>query len=197
MFGFLFCVDAGLFAVALWRRQPMLHVLGGVATLVVFAAWMSTLYGGTARADVTDAFASAYPANLGYVNLSSCWNLASGLTARRGPVRLEGVGRLASYAAPLLLFVFPTVAAADPGAAWPGLLFAMLFALLAACAGFAAFEGEGVVYFVGAFMAMAGGGGWCSRTSPAKRTPKPWPSTACSGCCSSTSRWPREGGRGR
>ena len=163
MFGFLFCVDAGLFAVALWRRQPMLHVLGGVATLVVFAAWTSTLYGGTARGDVADAFASAYPANLGYVSLFVLLYLASGLTARRGPVRLEGVGRLAAYAAPLLLFVFPTVAAADPGAAWPGLLFAVLFALLAACAAFAAFEGEGVVYFVGAFMAVAAEAAWSAQ----------------------------------
>ncbi len=132
MFAFLFCVDAGLFAVALWRRQPMLHVLGGVATLVVFVAWMSMLYGGTAPVDVASAAASPYPANLGYVSLFVVLYLASGLTARRGPVRLEGVGRLASYAAPLLLFVFPTVAAADPGAASPALPFAVLFALLAA-----------------------------------------------------------------
>ena len=44
LFGFLLCVDAGLFAVALWRRQMLLHVLGAVATLVVFATWMSTAY---------------------------------------------------------------------------------------------------------------------------------------------------------
>ncbi len=163
MFGFLFCVDAGLFAVALWRRQPMLHVLGGVATLVVFVAWMSQLYGGSARADVADTFTSAYPASLAYVSLFVALYLASGLTARRGPVRLEGVGRLASYAAPLLLFVFPTVVAADPGAASPALPFAVLFALLAACAAFAAFEGEGVVYFIGAFMAVAAEAAWSTR----------------------------------
>ena len=160
MFGFLFCVDAGLFAIALWRRQPMLHVLGGVATLVVFVAWMSMLYGGTARVDVADALASAYPASLGYVSLFVALYLASGLTARRGPIRLEGVGRLASYAAPLLLFVFPTVVAADPGAASPALPFAVLFALLAACAAFAAFEGDGIVYFIGAFMAVAAEAAW-------------------------------------
>ena len=163
MFAFLFCVDAGLFAVALWRRQPMLHVLGGVATLVVFAAWMSLLYGGTARVDVADALASAYPANLGYVSLFVVLYLASGLTARRGPLRLEGVGRLASYAAPLLLFVFPTVMAAEPGAVSPALPFAVLFALLAACAAFAAFEGESIVYFLGAFMAVAAEAAWSGR----------------------------------
>ena len=90
MFAFLFCVDAGLFAVALWRRQPMLHVLGGVATLVVFVAWMSMLYGGTAPVDVASAAASPYPANLGYVSLFVVLYLASGLTARRGPVPPRG-----------------------------------------------------------------------------------------------------------
>ncbi len=163
MFGFLFCVDAGLLAVALWRRQPMLHVLGGVATLIVFVAWMSMLYGGTARVDAAGALASAYPANLGYASLFVALYLASGLTARRGPVRLEGVGRLASYVAPLLLFVFPTVVAADHGAASPALPFIVLFALLSACAAFAAFEGEGVVYFIGAFMAVAAEAGWSAR----------------------------------
>ncbi len=163
MFGFLFCVDAGLFAVALWRRQPMLHVLGGIATLLVFGAWMSRLYGGTVPVDVADGSAAAYPVSLGYVSLFVVLYLASGLTARRGPVRLEGVGRLASYAAPLLLFVFPTVLASDPGAAWPTLPFTVLFALLAACAAFAAFEGEGVVYFIGAFVAVAAEAAWSAR----------------------------------
>jgi uncharacterized membrane protein len=163
MFAFLFCVDAGLFAVALWRRQPMLHVLGGVATLIVFVAWMSMLYGGAARTDVADALASAYPANLGYASLFVALYLASGLTTRRGPLRLEGVGRLASYAAPLLLFVFPTVVAADHGAASPALPFSLLFALLAACAAYAMFEGEGIVYFIGAFMAVAAEAAWSAR----------------------------------
>jgi uncharacterized membrane protein len=163
MFAFLFCVDAGLFAIALWRRQPMLHVLGGVATLVVFAAWMGMLYGGTARVDVADTLASAYPANLGYASLFVVFYLAAGLTAGRGPLRLQGVGRLASYAAPLLLFVFPTVVAADPGAASPALPFAVLFMLLAGCAAFAASEGEGIVYFIGAFMAVAAEAAWSAR----------------------------------
>ncbi len=171
MFGFLFCVDAGLLAIALWRRQPMLHVLGGVATLVVFVAWMSMLYGGTARVDVADTFTSAYPANLGYVSLFVALYLASGLTVRHGPIRLEGVGRLASYAAPLLLFVFPTVVAADPGAASPALPFAVLFALLAACAAFAAFEGDGIVYFVGAFMTVAAEAAWSAKVPDRRHAP--------------------------
>jgi hypothetical protein len=63
----------------------------------------------------------------------------------------------------LLLFVFPTVVAADPGAVSPALPFTVLFALLAACAAFAAFEGEGVVYFIGAFMAIAAEAAWSAQ----------------------------------
>jgi uncharacterized membrane protein len=155
MFGFLFCVDAGLFAIALWRRQPMLHVIGAVATLVVFVAWTSATY-----ASAAETGRSAYPAILGYVGLFVALYLAAGLTARRGPLRLEGTGRLAVYVAPLLLFVFPTLAAAEPQAASPALSFAVLFALLAACGAYAAFEEEGIVYFIGAFWAVAAEAAW-------------------------------------
>jgi hypothetical protein len=158
MFAFLFSVDAGLFAIAIWRRQPLLHVLGALATLVVFVAWTSNTYAGAAETG-----RSAYPAILGYVSVFVGLYLAAGLTARRGPLRLEGAGRLAVYVAPLLLFVFPTLAAADPNAASPAALFAVLFALLTCCGAFAVFEAEGIVYFIGAFWAVVAEAAWSAR----------------------------------
>ena len=121
-------------------------------------AWTSATY-----ADVAVTGRSAYPGIVGYVGLFVAFYLAAGLTARRGPRRLEGAGRLAAYVAPLLLFVFPTLAAADPNLASPALAFAVLFALLAACGAFAVAEGEGIVYFIGAFLAVAAEAAWSSR----------------------------------
>jgi uncharacterized membrane protein len=150
LFGFLFCIDAGLFAVALWRRQMLLHLLGAAATLVVFAAWLNGTY-----ADAGAAAEGSYPAVVGFASLFVLFYLAAGLAARHGAKRLEGPGRLAVYTAPLLLFVFPVVAAIEPAAAAPAVPFTALFLLLSACAAFALVEREGMVYFVAAFLTVA------------------------------------------
>jgi len=158
LFGFLFCVDAGLLAVALWRGQNVLHVLGGVATVIVFAGWANQAYGAGGG-----AHSPAYPAILGFVSLFVAFYLCAGLAARHGTRRLEGAGRIAVYSAPLLLFLFPTLAAGEAAAASPALLFAVLFVLMAGCAAFAVVEGEGIVYFVGAFLAVVAEAAWSAR----------------------------------
>ena len=166
MFGFLFCVDAGLFAVAIWRRQPMLHVLGAMATLVVFVAWTNTSYGNGA---------SRVLRLPGHSRLRQPVRrlLPRGRAGRPPrPRRLEGPGRLAVYVAPMLLFVFPTVAAADAGAASAALPFTVLFALLAACAAFAVLEGEGIVYFIGAFWAVTAEASWSAHFLTGERLPQ-------------------------
>ncbi len=157
MFGFLFVVDAGLLAIALWRGRSWLHALGALTTLVVMAAWTARVYG------AGPAAAPSVAALLGFVTLFVAFYLASGLAARHGTRRLEGPGSLAVYAAPLLLFVFPVLAAAETAAASPGPAFAALFLAVAACAAFAIAEREGLVYFIAAFFAAAAEAAWSAR----------------------------------
>ncbi len=157
LFGFLFCVDAGLFVIALWRGRSWLHGLGAITTLVVAAAWATTTYGGG------PAHAAAFRAVLAFVTLFVAFYLGTGLTARHGSRRLEGPGRLAVYAAPLLLFMFPTFAAGEAAAVSPSLCFTLLFVLLASCAAFAVVEREGIVYFIAAFLTIAAEAAWSAK----------------------------------
>ena len=41
LFGFLFLIDAGLLAIAIARRQELLHAVGAIATMLVTATWMA------------------------------------------------------------------------------------------------------------------------------------------------------------
>ena len=165
MFGFLFVVDVGLFAIALWRNRPWLHGLGALTTVVVMAAWATMTYGeGPQRA-------VAYPTVLTFIGLFVAFYLAAGLTVRHGSWRLEGPGRLAVYAAPLLLFIFPVFAAAETAATSPALPFATLFALLAACAAFAVVEQEGLVYFIAALLAVSAEAAWSAQHLTPDRLP--------------------------
>jgi uncharacterized membrane protein len=163
MFGFLFLVDAGLFAIAIWRSRSWLHGLGAMTTLVVAAAWATTTYAGG------PVHAVAFRTVLAFVSLFVAFYLATGLTATHGPRRLEGPGRLAVYAAPLLLFLFPTFAGAETAAASPALSFAVLFVLLAACAAFAVVERDGIVYFIAALLTVAAEAAWSAQHLTADR----------------------------
>ena len=44
LFGFLFLIDGGLLAIAIARRQGLLHAIGAAATLLVMATWMAIWY---------------------------------------------------------------------------------------------------------------------------------------------------------
>lgn len=158
LFGFLLFVDAGLFAIALWRRQMLLHVLGAATTLVVFAAWMSTAYVPTG-----ELAGASYPSILWFVTLFVAFYLGAGLAGGHGRMRLERAGRLAVYAAPLLLFAFPSLAGLEPAFASPALAFSVLFVLLTACAAFAISESDGLVYFIAAFLAVAAEAAWSAK----------------------------------
>lgn len=158
LFGFLLCLDAGLFAVALWRGPAILHLVGGIATLLVFVTWTTTNYVASGA-----QHSPGFPAILGFVALFVVFYLVTGLTARHGPRRLNGSARLAVYSAPLLLFMFPALAGGETSFASPALPFSVLFVLLGACAAFAVVEEEGIVYFVGAFLALAAEAAWSSR----------------------------------
>jgi uncharacterized membrane protein len=85
LFGYLFLVNAGLFAIAVSRRRELLHGLGALATLVVTAAWMASSYtSGTWMPIVAIAvgFMAFYPRPL--LNGSA---IRSRMSARRRSIR--------------------------------------------------------------------------------------------------------------
>src|SRR4051812_2932016 len=156
LFGFLFCIDAGLFAVAVFQGPRLLHLLGAISTLMVFAIWLGGSYQPAAWPGILVAVAAFTLFYLAAPLISS-----SALVRRRaGEVDLGPLASRAVLAAPLLFFVFPALAALEPRTASPALLFAVLLALLGACATYAVARREGIVHFIAAFFTIAAEAVW-------------------------------------
>ncbi|HYN41215.1 MAG TPA: DUF2339 domain-containing protein, partial [Thermoanaerobaculia bacterium] len=152
LFGFLFLLVAGLFAVAVWRGPSALHLAGGLATLVVFAVWAFRSY-----------LPGAWPTILAFLALFVVFFLAAPFVAQKAGRPLDALGLRAAYAAPLLLALAPVLVAEEPRAASPGLLFAVVFVLLALCAAYAIVREEGGVFFAGAFFALLAEAVWSAK----------------------------------
>lgn len=147
LFGFLLCLDGGLFALTIWRGPRGLHVLGAVTTLIVFFIWLVVTYG-------TRAAAGAWPVVLGLIALFTVFYLGTALAARHGRRRLESPDTFAVYAAPLLLLAFHALALREPAFAAPALGFSVLFLLLALMAGYAVAERSAAVNFLAIALAQ-------------------------------------------
>lgn len=168
LFGFLFCISVGLFAIAIFQGPRVLHLLGAGSTVIVFAIWMAGSYD-----------QSAWPGFLVAVAVFVLFYLAaplipsSALVRRRaGEIALGELASRAVLAAPLLLFIFPALALVEPQTASPALLFSVLLALLAACAAYAIARREGIVHFIAAFFAVAAEAIWSARyLTPARLLP--------------------------
>ena len=165
LFGFLFCIDVGLFAVALFQGPRLLHVLGAASTLIVFAIWLGGSY-----------HAAAWPGILVAIAAFTTFYLAApfatslGFVKRRVPdVDFGPIASRAVLAAPLLLFTFPVLIGMEPSAASPAPPFSGLLVLLAACAAFAIARREGLVYFVAAFFAVAAEAVWSAKYLTSER----------------------------
>ena len=132
------------------RRQPLLHITGGLATLVVFGTWLATSYvpgeGWSAALVCTAAVVSLYLFALPLAR----W---FGRPFEGSPVRV-------GLAAPLALFVFAVLAAIEPDFARPLPLFSTLLALVVLTAWRAAMESAGGLYYVASFFAIAAEGVW-------------------------------------
>lgn len=166
LFGFLFVLDVGLFAVALGRGPAWLHALGGAATLGTLALWLALSFEGS----------DAWPAILAFTALFVVFYLAAPLVHARwasrrssdreaggpDPFDEEWFSRSA-YVAPLLFFAFPALAALEPKTASPLALFGVLFVLMALVAAYAVFRGEGAIHFLGAFFALAAEAVWSAK----------------------------------
>ena len=144
LFGFLFLIDAGLLAVALMRREELLHAAGALATLFVTAVWLAMSY----------TSAGAYAALVFCALFAIFYACAPTLAARVGRP-LEGAGTHAIYAAPLMLFIPAVLARIEPRFAAPLPLFGMLLGVVLLIAWRAAAERRGPLYFIAAFFAIA------------------------------------------
>jgi hypothetical protein len=149
LFGFLLCLDVGLFAIAVTRGPEILHSAGALTTLLVFAVWLRSSYS-----------SGAWPAILVLVAAFVFLYLSAPLVAARFSRSFKGFGAQAVFAAPLLLFIFPTLAFLEKRCASPGLFFAVLLLLAAVIAAQAIFTGRGALYFIAAFFALATEAAW-------------------------------------
>ncbi len=149
LFGFLLIVVLGLAAVAIAQRDERLHVMGGLATVLVFGVWPATLYATGAWRTVI-AFAVVFAAVYAMVPL----------VAERLKRPFTGIGARMIYVAPVLLFVFAVIVRIEPQTATPYTIFGALFLVLALIAWRAFATGEAGLYFVGALFALVAEASW-------------------------------------
>jgi uncharacterized membrane protein len=149
LFGFVLLLDLGLFAIAAARRQDVLHATGAVTTVLTLSIWLVTSYTDSARLLVL-AFTSVYV----------IFYLIAPLIAEWFGRLLSPTGVRASFAAPALLFVFPTLAGMPSAAASPWIMFGTLLLLLVVIAWRAAMTSTGGLYFCAAFFAVAAQAIW-------------------------------------
>jgi uncharacterized membrane protein len=155
LFGFLLLLGAGLAVLAAVRGPDLLHVAGAAATVVVWALWLLRSYR-----------PAAWPEVLAFLSAEVLLYLAAPWVSRRFGGRLGP--RDGTFAAPLLLAVFPVLIALEPTAASPGLTFVLitfgvLFLLLLASAAFALIYESGWIHFGAAFFAVAAEAMWSGR----------------------------------
>lgn len=149
LFGFLLCIDAGLFAVATLRGYYILHLVGALSTIIVTLIWMGMSYR-----------PSAWPEVLGILTVFILfYQLAPILASRLGRPLQEPATR-AHIVSGLLFAFFAALARLEPGTESIPLLFGGLFALLTITGVYAILRGAGVVYFIAAFFAVATEAAW-------------------------------------
>ena len=128
LFGFLIIIDAGLLAIAIARRQGLLHAVGALATMLVMATWMAMWVATWLLA--TRARASQGLVAVGFTALFSVFYLVAPLVAGWFKRPLTGAAARADFAAPLLLAAFPVLAAIEPSFVAPWPLMGALLALV-------------------------------------------------------------------
>ena len=152
LFGFLLLVDAGLLAIAIGLGRMSLHALGGLATVLVWAVWLSTSYTDVARSTAI-AFVSAFVV---------FYPLAPAIASRFSRT-LTGAARQAAYAGPASLFAFAVFAYSYPADSSPWLLFAPLLGLVVWCAWRAIALEQGGLFFAASFLAVAAEAVWSAQ----------------------------------
>lgn len=142
LFGFLFVVDAGLFAVALWRGPRLLHLAGAGSTLFVFAVWIGLSWS-----------PAAWPSVLAFLALFVLFFGAAPLLAARREETPAREWLTASFAAPLLLLALAPLSLFDEGVADHLLVLGVLLGLTTLIAGAALLLREGALQAANLLMA--------------------------------------------
>jgi uncharacterized membrane protein len=117
LFGFLFCVAAGLAAVAALReRSAFLHPMGAVATVLVFIVWMSQNYS-----------PAAWPKIALWATLfAAVYHFAPLVAKMAGYPYSRSIAVGTAVAGSILLFVFAVLAGVEPASGASTLYFALL-----------------------------------------------------------------------
>lgn len=138
LFGFLFLLAAGLALIARLRGPQWLHAVGGASVVLVFLLWHAS------------SNRIAWPGGLWWAAAFVALYLVAGIWIRTPAV----------YAAAALFFVVPLHAYSQES---PGLLFTVVFAMLAGVAAYALVYETGGIYYVASFFVVAAEAVWSSR----------------------------------
>ncbi|MEO7975076.1 MAG: DUF2339 domain-containing protein, partial [Thermoanaerobaculia bacterium] len=159
LFGFLALLGVGLFAVATWRGPEGLHLLGGVATLLVLIFWIGPSYD-----------SASWPLALFALGGFTTFYLISPLVARALGRSFAGTGRLGAVVGSALLCTLPLLLAREPATADPALVFGVLLGLVAVAAAVAIRLEFAPVYLVAAALAIVSEAVWSAlRLTPERR----------------------------
>jgi hypothetical protein len=162
LFGFVLLLDIGLFAIALARREAILHGVAGLTTVLTMAIWMALSYQPGAWTIVLPfvatfvVFFMMAPAIEGVVRPD--------LKVRPSMDQVRpSISKDAALTAGVLLFVFPVLAGIEPATANPRLLFGVLLALVVFVAWRATSMRAGHIYHVAAFFAVGAQAVWSAK----------------------------------
>ena len=158
LFGLLLIVDVGLLAIALARKEELLHAVGASGTIAVFALWLSKSYE-----------SGSYTTPLWFLPIFVAFFLFAPHLAHRLARSFRGEARHAVYVAPLLLVAFSVFASTPPAAASPLPLFAVLFGLVTLLSWRALATSDGFLYFPAAFLSVAAQAVWSSENLSPER----------------------------
>jgi hypothetical protein len=149
LFSFLFLINAGLLAIAIFRRQEELHLLSGLSSIIVWSIWLKNSYG-----------SYAWPGVLVFIALFFAFYLATPLLAKKIKRSFTGLGSVAQYVAPLILFAFPVLLTIEPGCIEPGLPFSLLLLLLTGALAFSIHAEKNWIYLIAGFFALLSEAVW-------------------------------------
>jgi Predicted membrane protein (DUF2339) len=153
LFGFLLVIDLGLLAVAIARKQEVVHAVGAVTTVLVTQIWLAVSYERSGTLTTAIGFTAAFVVTY----------LLAPVVAKWFGRPFIGLAARAQYVAPLLLIVFPSLTWIEPllVSPWPAAV--TLVALVVLIAWRAIAGRAGALYFIAAFFAVAMQAVWSAR----------------------------------
>lgn len=152
LFGLLFLIDVSLFGAGVARREPLLHLAGGLGTLLTFVVWLARSYS-----------SDAWPAVLAALVLFFVFYLLAERAAAAMGRGDDPILSAATMSAPLLLVAGPVLVALEPAVERPLLLFGVAFGLLVLAAIAAIRRERGALYFVAALFVLVAEAAWSTR----------------------------------